>query len=1682
MATKDGLEKLLELVEEAKSKPGNVASNNIPDGTTMKMLQEILKLVKEDSASKALVRSSSEPNDNTGSPQRGADTRRIQARSLDMDRTNTSNLKLSHGSDGRLASLPENGASQEMLSIMRKVTQSVHEGGGMTNEVKALVRELRGEVLGMGRNLVRQLEEVGATRSTADNHPSHPDGEEISAIVNGALHDLREQLASIVDDNKHHHSTLSELRTALGGADIYSMVKRALDEFEMPQTQLSESRDPGLQREEILDTVKQAWETYKPEIELQNFGLERDEILECLAEGLRSYQPQHEQAATYDQVLAAVEAGMQSFGQPHSFTKEDIVETIRECLGEHHFNATRSMHEEHLSPFRDEILRAVTESVTSQNALTHDSLSSGLGREEILSAVSNGVEAHFAAAKGMEQSHITKDDVTNVVNSALAAHNYANDTGVGSTLGREEILGAIAEGLENQNNSTREIELNKDDLMETIASGLQEAASSANFNVGEQVLERLQDLLEGMKEEFKQYSAANGKDTEQVLDAIRDGLDVVRKEIESNTVCASDVSGKDEIMGTVKEGLRLLQADMERTIVENAMSNASGSQPQTPELLDAMEKEFEHLRQTLSSLLVRDNASADKDEILEAIREVGDHLRDESIHSKGSEGSTLSATSELLDAFNDGLGSIRDDLAKLLDKQADVDSAVTLDAIKESLSGLKADMEMLREPHKDSDGLGSARRGDIMLADDPGTGGGVDSLKALIATLEAKVDAMETDGASAKKYDTDAIENLLHAMRSRLDELAFPAADEMARAEHFTALEGIMNETKGAVAELSARFEADGSTKSEVNTLETLLKETWLAVDELKNKGIAGDGDGDGGRLGKSDLQTLEAMIFEVRTQVEDLRLPDVDTLPTKKEFEDLSATVTEFREKVEADNEMTGQAFDARKAEHGGLADKIEEAKAIVGNLGTELKSKLDGSSEGLDGLKQLLEGLVVSMESFATVENVKELTELINHEFERAREEQDASNLEREERHEAATGQHDENRAAMVAEIGEKIDDKLGDLLAKYDEAQTTMAWKFSETEKRDTSNLEATTDTKNIAEDLKLIISDMSSNLNEACERINVDTKTFFEKVNESYDKMEQVQSDFKSHHETARSDMEKTVAASDRVESKMHEFHPQILDAVTEILSIVGQHYDHSQKTAEEFQKDLSALPATLPSLLPTLPSSEQSKYDDSQVHQKLDDLLGHAKSNPLQDGVNTLLERVTNDQVHGKLDQLLARSPDTNAQVYEKLDQLLNHATGTSGPVHDKLDTLLDRTTNVEQSVTQMMKLDEMHKDIMETSRRMNEMTAGQSPRVSEGSDQQRREMEDATVALERKNVQREQVELELSKLSDEKNAMLKDIQSLKSEKDGMVAQNTKLGKELSGLEMALELRHEEMRVMEERAGSLEKRILEGVLDHARTVLINRPNSQQSMNLKRSSTSRSRKVSGATTASTTSTSTTKDPRSILGSGVGMAVNRRPQGASGANAPSHGTNERRILSLSHVTSNRGACPRQTSGSSGLTDLKRSHSVKSNFAQRKASWGGRNSIANKENESFLEEDEQQSGDESDAATERRTSYTGTVTDSMLYGTGSTVSSNRRTSTGSSTKGLVAGTNSLAGESVNGDDQQDGGADDEYHEAEDQTPNQDVPAMGYQGDGVEDDGDRKMVLYGQSDSGLGTEVTSQG
>ena len=2010
MATKEGQKKLVDLVEEIKSRPesGSDSPDKSLDDSIANMLEEILDTVKDHANNRALVPSGAAPE---SGDQFGAHNR-------DMP---TSEVQVADNSRSALQPTNNNPVpSAEILPLLNRVKHSVMEGGGLTNEVKALVRELRGEVLGMGRNIARQIEEAEASRSAQDEPNPAPGKDEIAAIVDGSLHLLKRQMDSVINESRHHSMALADFQRNVNDSEIYGIVKQALNEFPFPQP---ESRGPTLERDDILETVREAWVSYKPELEIQNFGLERGEILECLTEGLKTYQSNNrDDAVTYDQVVAAVQNGMQNFVPPPvqlppMISRDDIILTIRECLDSFELPQPQpSLDEAHLGAIREEIWRAVSEATAPRGEgsreleypsdTRHDlegeirsALESGVNQDAIFNAVSDGLMSHFAAEREAEGPRVTKGDVVHIINDAFATHlpallDKVNNPGVqnsrggdfedainvglagqqsslsmtpslkedlidaiqeafgsqfgsqlGSQLGgsttarnvpqqptlsRDELLNVVGEALENQ--GTREIEFSRDDLMDAISSALQEAVTSDKFNPGGEVIERLQNLLDGIKEEFRQYSTANGKDTEQVLDAVKDSLDAVLKELgANNNFTAPDSSGKDEIIDTVKEGLGLLQANMVKVVTDGVMQAGNHGSSNTPELLDAMEREFDHLRQSLGQLLISSSGSGDKDEILDAIHDIAEaqrgggnmsvvpaesktdrdeiiaalresfeNFRTEALHRRDGGESMSSNTGELLDAFNEGFDTLRADLEKIRNGSSRHDDTTdTLETIRDGLDGLRSDMEALRQTQKDSRPSSSGRGKEVTLADEVDNGGNnQESVRSIINKIQDKIEKLESKSGpsvplehllrkehlddifaelrdlqdsvnrggggstsrgmsstesstdtsgTARKEDTDAIEVLLRNTKAQIDDLAH--SREAANSEQLGDVGAMVKEMKETVAELSARVHTEGPTKSEIGTLETILGDIFLTIDAMKTSSLAAaserGGDNDNSeKLTKADLQTVEAMIFEVKNQMEELKIPDtMETLPKKVDLEELSNMLSSFREKLDAENGVTGQAFEARKVEHGGLADKIDEAKQAIGELGETLKSKLDGSSGGLSEFKLTLEALAAASEKFTTIESMKELTDLVNREFERSHSEQESAKLETEERDAASSVKQDEIRAAVIAELSSKVDEKLGEVMARYEEAQQAASSKFSESETRDVANLDAVMAVKGVAEEIKLVIGTIGNSVNETCERSNADTKVFLDRISESCEKMEEMQNDAKSHQEQSRAGFDRAVAATDRVEAQLIEFHPQLLESIQRLFTLCDKHYEMSQKSAEDFRSDVAGLPAAISPLLQPMASSAASsttsrepvKYDDGPVLEKLNTLLEYTVNNgQIQEMLKALLEKTPDAPIHEKLDNIMERSGNANgafhemlttllgrtengngggggdraastdgqvmerslsndpdvenppqptaasvsesgqqfqngqqqvdekldnlldhttnrnnqfhemlttllerptssdeSKVHEKLDSLIDHATRTNSEVHDKLNDILERSTNnqvhgkldvlLEQAasnnvdekldtildrsaannevpVAQMMKLDEMHKDIMQASQRMNEVLAAQSAMIAEDSERRRRDAEEATIALERRTAQREQVEGEIVGLNGEKGDLLKTIDNLKVERDSLIKQNTKHSKELSSLETALDIRRDEMEMMEVRAAGLEKRILEGVIDHARSVLVSRPGSAaQEMNLKRapqhhgyagssSTTTATRSRNNSAGSSTTSVAT-KDTRSILGSGVGAALKRRGPAATAAapsTPPSAAAKGRRIHSLSNVTGNRGGPAERASGGGG--SLKRSQSVKTNSILRNTSWSGvsSNFMDDKENNTLHEEGDdydhhdyedggnQSGGEESDTGTERRASFNSR---------GGKVNMNLALSSSGVTDG------SEVSEHVNGDGGDEVNHDDGNGDG-DNTSNlddgQDQSCRDHEHDHDDTSGQNKerknMVLYGpHSDSGLGSEVT---
>ncbi|KAL8652536.1 MAG: hypothetical protein Q9226_004234 [Calogaya cf. arnoldii] len=1657
MATKDGQEQAMNSLAELLERPKIMES----DPAISKKLEEVLTILKERGDSQALVRQ----RNRNASKQDGASQLVLDfddPRSLTRISRETSPMPVKGNKDSNIV-------TEDMRKMLQKMNGSIKEGGGMTAEIKAILRDLRGEVLGMGREIGRKLDQAESTKnSDTRGDASGPGREEIAHIVQEGLDELRNHMEEILREKRRQSSSSSISRNTADGQEVYTAVRNALSEIPFQQLAM-QNQQPGISRDEILEAVREAWETNKPEIEVQNFGLERDEILHCLKEGLQEYRPAEQTkevgGINYDEVPDAVHEGLRHFKPPPveaepSITREDILCTVRECLDSFEFPLSS------VGPIRE-------------------------------------------------------PEIT-----------------------REDVLDAVKEGLSAQQ---PEIEINRDDLFEAVRAGM-EGAPTPMGGVGEQVLDKMEEMIDGMRLEFKQYSAANGGDTEQVLDALKDGLEVLRSNIETYVDRAADVTGKDEIIDTVKNGLEHLRIDLEGTIAD-APRGSDGAN--NNELLDAMEKEFEHLRQTIATSLLRsgDNASdkdeildvlreeiselknsipktttsadsaetvqtireefdhirgtlastmvlsgasTDKDEMLEAIREGFENVRVDVERKQDRPESVISNTGELIDALNDGLDALRSDVEKMVNKPQDIDMSTIYeirDTLKEGLVNVKSDIDRLLVAGMEQGEVSSRRGGDVVLADgdrDPIENlrrNDIENLEVMITQLRMKVEAFDdmpppppqsssqpVEGAllkadldaieamlkelyisvteiaqrehtqqdnGATKDDTEAIETLLRNTKATIDEAISNEADGLARTTHVEALEATVLDTRDAIRDFGTRLDTHTASKDDLGVLESLVKEMHEKLEEVRGKSTSSE---DGERVVKTDVEALELLCIDMKAQ-----LPEAGTIATGEEIEGIKILIKEFSSKVEEESDLTAQAFEARKIEHGGIADKIEDVKGFLDQVREDLKNDIKDSKVNVEELSKTLDNITETVVSIDATASLQELREVFNLEFERMHGTAEDAKLETEQKHENLLEKQGEHRNAVVLEVSDKIDVRFDELMTKYDDAQLAAAEKEKAFGEREAEQIQALSATRTAAEEMRLLMDTLGSTMTESCDRLGEDSKTVFNRVDDMGAKLDNLLAfDPSSEHQFTRAEISKTLAGVEGVQAHVHEYHPKILEAVKDVLGIVGQHYEHARTSTEEIKMSVRDIPSAIPLPAITAPSASPPPPIEMPVPEKYD-----------------------NTEIHAKLDRLVQITEETS------------------------------------RADAQVVMLGQIQEQVAAQARDFSAFVANQQAKIAESSETAAKEAEEAAIALEKRKAQKENVEADIVRLSEQREDLGKDIQALLQDKDDLLSQKSRLQADLSSIQMALQIRREELHIMEERADGLERRILDGVLDHSRSLLTtsSRPHSSlKDMNLKRV-TSTASNATTATKASTAATTIPSATASTVSSGIGMALKRRqpPRRNNGSNIGDR-TN-RRILSLSTLGANKGpslersmvlADPALASnGKGGLNGMKRSHSVKSNFPVRKASWGGTKQLGmyaddgmeeDKENSILDEEDEDVDG--SEAGTERRTSYTGTFTGtSMSYDDGSVLSDDdKRTSYAASTIGTL-GTKegTLAVESVM--DSASGGDESEVEEEQRRDEHGDLGYDHHYGDALAAKGEvsnaGEMIVFGQpSDSGIGTDM----
>jgi DNA repair exonuclease SbcCD ATPase subunit len=1717
MGTKDGQELLLSRLSELSDRLAGMA--------TATKVDELKRAVESSQQERAVAPSASNggggngtrpPHNRSASFDDGGEDRQLGT--FNRAPPSSGQLTALHN-EPRRSSAPAAGSvvNEEVIRAIKTVKDSISQGGGLTAEVKALVRELRGEVLGMGREIGRRLDETAAK---SHDRPASATREEMTKVVAESLDEMKVHINELVKEHRRQSAASVVQAVEKGRVDyqeVYNAMRAALRDAK------GENEGEDLRREDVLEAVKEAWEAYKPEIEIQTVGLEREEILACLQEGLTaaSVHAGREDAATREEVFEAVVEGLKHFSPPRvetpaTLSRDEILEAVRECLEEFEFpNPFPDGGNEGVS--KEDVLDAVKiglqshelakeeERITRGDVLDaiHEGLQTtppavvGITKEDVIDAVQIGLEGVDFPER---EAGLTREDVVQAIREELAQFQGmlghalvpASNTAEGG-LSKEDVLDAVHRGLEGFELPSAEtsrgvnVSISKDDIVDAVREGLSNielpdlssalvpSSSGTHHTDTTELKERLQDILEFMRAEFKAVSdeakqnvAANGRDTEQVLDATKDGFEKLRADMEAYVDKASGQAGQEEFLINLVRSLDGFREE----VAELVAKSSDGSR-------DVIRDEIESLREAVNSSLVPAVPQAaigggGHKEILEALQEGLSGLRTE-ISSR-----PIAGVNEILDALQEGLGDLRISIDRLKDKPADFTANdEILDALKAGLDGVRSDIDVLREESKNDKQLVAVgdmpslpddvvKTGDIKhlqedmakqqdiqhLAADMVRQEDIKKLETLLKDLQVKVESMETPTAlravgteagngsglskddlslmedtlrglqdavasvsdtvagmsvsvlgvsdtvtgvnetvlgvqekvaamatpearaasdPSTREDVQAIETILRNTKSRLDDLI--DGEQAVRKEHIDVLETLILETRESLSGLSSHLDSV-SKKEDVDVVGSLVTQVVAAFDEMKERHEKALEDPE--KVTKTDVEAVEAVCFDVKNLVEQVVKADLAALPSKEDLTRIEDLLRDFKGKMDEETEEKSKALDVYKLENVGVSDRVTEVKTLLEEFQGVVKEKLDQGASGVSSIQGLLDSLGETINKNATIgDDLKDMFLVMKDEFEESKAGVVGAKLDTDEKFQTTTD-------AILA----RFDEKMGELVTKYDDFQLVMEDRASKGEARDTEMEAAVVGTKAIADELKMLIDTLGSTVTESMEKMEEASKTVFTRVEDLLAKSDDNHGDAKAEHQLTREQILEARTLVEGLKGDVTEYQPQILESIKDVLLMVGQHYEHSKAATLEMQE---AITNKIEEAKPEpLMLSDVPKYDDTGLHEKLDKLVGHtAEADKAFEQFQTL------DAVHRQVVQTAAEISAFLAAQTKQIEDEHEDREKTLQETNLGIERRTAEKEALEAGIAALQeeneRLRQEHQDELEGFRvqRQEELTLHKQQRDEE-TERLKLEREEALTLLEtQRQEEMDRLKLEHAEeearfraslreeedrfkaslreqeerskmamaeeearfkaslaaeadrqrellqrqedrftagLREEEERLKTGLASLRAEQDSLAKQKMRLSADLSSLETALRLRREELQDMEARAEGLERRILEGVMDHSRVLLLAKANR----------------------SSTTAHNTAKDPMArkrvpstkVKDLGLPTApikADTKPKTAMKMALSRSGTPQttpnRRILSLSQINNNVAAGG----------PFVRSKSVRQGGGMRKSSWAG-------------------------------------------------------------------------------------------------------------------------------------------
>ncbi|RSL71634.1 hypothetical protein CEP53_001413 [Fusarium sp. AF-6] len=1552
------------------------------------------------------------------------------------------------------ALVPASGGSDDITERLREIMDFLrHEFKAMSDEAK------------QGRDTEQVID---ATKDGFENLRKAMESYVDRAAGVASQEDFLDDLLKSLDDFK------DEVAGLVANANLQSR--------EQLQTELEGLRDvvnssmvpalpPQLNNNEVLEALNTGFNNLRQEILRPR--AETSEILDALNDGLNDLRAGMDRVTNKpadltanDEILDALKAGLDS-------VRSDI-DTLRENNNERAvatLDAPPQANDELLDALKAGLgaVRSDIEALRDGQAEKAITPAEHKENDEVLEALKTGLESIRADIETIRET--AKEPV--VTAAAIPLDNTTND----------EVIDALKNGLDS---------LRVD--IEALHSSHEKALAPVDNTTNDEVIEALKNGLDSLRVDIEAVRDSSDKAVAQVdnhtsdefIEALKNGLESLRVDIEairdSNEravapVAPVDNTTNDEVIEALKNGLDSLRVDIEALQSSNEKAVAPVDHTTNDEVIEALKNGLDAIRTDIETL----QENHDK-----ALAPVAD----------------TKSNDEVLDALKTGLESLRSEIESLRDSNdravAPIDAGSDdkiLDALKSGLESVRSDIEALRDNNNTERALGPVLNDrepqDIPLPPDTVRQDDVRNLEVLITELRVKVEALEPqkDGVqkddltrmeemirnvqdtvddigsremstraiptekkereatilgdpedAATKEDVQAIETILRNTKGKLDDLI--DGDQAVRKDHIDNVETLLLETRETMGSITTQMETV-SRKEEITGLEVLISQVTAGLDELKGRLDKESENPE--RVVKADVETVEALALEIKTALDgylntDLALiarkEDVSGLEAlvarKEDVTSLETVVKEFQEKLDTTVEAQTKAIAVRDEETTNVAERVNEVKNFLEELQGAINAKLEEGASGVEGVSQLLGTMGEKIDKNENVhQDLKDMLDVIKSEFEDSKAVVASAKIDSNEKLQETTDS-----------LGNKIDEKIGELIAKYESLSAQLDERSKVSEARDEAVEAAVVSSKTVTDELKLLIDTLGSTVTDSLEKMEEASKTVFTKVEELVARNEETHTEDKAEHQQTRDQISLALSVVEGLKGEVTEGQPKIMEAVKDLLLLVSEHFEHSKTSVTDIQEKLveNKPPEILSTLLPP------EKYDNTEVHEKLNNLVEHIyNDSEVRERLDKIIEEKYDDtEIRGKLDKIIEDKYD-DAQVHEKLTTIIGHKYDDSevkeklekiiadkyddvevrtkldkiiedkyndadvremlnviidqkyddaevreklgfildqvienkyddttvrekldcvmdqiiqqkyddkavqdkldlvldskyddsdvkeklgllidlkyddSVVNEKLDKLVDHSSTTDQALTRLETLDKVHASVVQTAADISEFLSAQKQRIEKAHEDHEKTLRETMASVERKLAEKDHVEASVSSLREEEERLRQSVMSLRTEQESLIRQKTRLTGDVSSLETALRVRKEELYDMESRAENLERRILEGVMDHSRVLLMSKANKNGGDAMSR------KRVKKPTTE-------TDSPQPARKSMVSMALNAKRNLA----APAQTGSGRRIVSLSQINNN------VASGG-----VKRSQSVRTPMgggkAYRKRSLGG-------------------------------------------------------------------------------------------------------------------------------------------